>query len=147
MEIAYQKLSDGVWVASPKESIDSTSAEEFGQKLHQLLEQQTRHLLIDMGQVKYISSVGLGKLIELMKKSSAAGSSFALYDTQLPVKRVLEISKLDFIELKPSNLATDHPFNGYIQSEEPKRALEKQKKLKEKEEADKRYAKQKSGKK
>jgi anti-sigma B factor antagonist len=147
IDIAYLKLNDGVWVASPRGSIESASSEEFGREIHKLLQGEVRHLLLDMAEVRYISSMGLGTLIEIMKKSTARGSSFHVYDPQLPVKRVLEISKLDFVQLKPENLAPDQPFAQYIRAEEPKRAQMREKKLKEKEEAEKRFAKEKSKKK
>ncbi len=147
IDISYYQISDGVWVAQPRGSIDSANAEEFGRRIHKLLEQETRHLLLDMAGVGYISSVGLGKLIELMKMLHQRGSSFSIYDTQLPVKRVLQISKLDFIELSPATLPPEHPFSHYIQSEEPRRAEVRLKKQKEKEKAEQDRLKEKSKKK
>ena len=100
-------------------------------------------MLIDMVNVKYLSSMGLGVIISLMNKSKAGGSDLFLYDTQVSVKQVLRISRLDFLELKPEAVNASNPFYAYILDEEPKRrklreSREEEKKKQEVEPASKR---------
>lgn len=123
MEIRVKShtIGEGCWVLSPEGSIDYATAQEFEKKADDLLNKNAKHLLLDMFGVKYISSVGLSAIIQLMKRSKEKGASLALYDPQLAVKRVLEISKLDFLRVGPDNLQASDPFADYIRAEEPQR--------------------------
>ena len=132
LNIRQKKLSGSAQIFLPEGSIDSASAEDLRQKLTEVFEKDACHILIDMGSVKYLSSMGLGAIISLMHKAKELGTSFALYDTQVPVKRVLQISRLDFLELNPENLKSSDTFGEYILSEEPQR-----KKLRESRETEK----------
>lgn len=132
LNIRQKKLSDGVFVISPEGSIDSASEDEFRQKINDVLEKKALHLLIDMVQVKYLSSMGLGAIISLMHKTKELGASLALYDTQVPVKRVLQIARLDFLEIDPQKIITSGPFDDYVLGQEPQRQ-----KLREAREAEK----------
>ena len=116
-----QKISNEVLVLLPEGSIDSFSSEEFHKQFEKSLKKDTKALLLDLGKIKYISSVGLGAIITLMKKTKENNAYFAVYDPQISVRRVFEISKLDFLEVKESDLSETNPFCDYIRSEEPKR--------------------------
>jgi anti-anti-sigma factor len=123
LHLSHQRMNDG-WVLCPKGAIDSNTSEGFRSRIQQLLEEDAAapHLLLDMSGVKYISSIGLGALIHLLKQSQQTGSSFGLYDPQLAVQRVLEISKLDFLLVKPAESGTLGPFAEYVQSRESQKA-------------------------
>ena len=116
-------LPNGGWVFSPQGPIDSNTTEQFKNRVQGFLDEneKTPDILLDMSGVKYISSIGLGVLIQLLKKSQQTKSSFALYDPQLAVRRVLEISKLDFLLVKPEDAATHGPFSDYVQNKEAQR--------------------------
>ena len=123
LQIQSRFLGESAWVVAPRGSIDSSTSEEFKKFLDEIFQKNKSmpHLLLDMADVKYISSMGLGALIPLLKKSKENGSALALYDTQLAVTRVLEISKLDFLLARPDNLPDSHPFSEYVRSQEPER--------------------------
>ena len=117
LKMNSETLSKDSWVLSPKGSIDSVTSNEFKNRIEKLFEENGKmpNLLLDMAGVKYISSVGLGALIGLFKKCRESGSSFALFQPQLAVQRVLEISKLDFLLLKPDQPETYTPFLNYVE--------------------------------
>lgn len=115
------KISNEVIALLLEGSIDSFSSEEFYKQAEKNLKKDTKAILLDLGHVKYISSMGLGVIIALMKKSKELNAYFAVYDPQISVKRVFEISKLDFLEVKASSLSETNPFSDYIHKEEPKR--------------------------
>ena len=122
LNIRQKKLTDGIRVILPEGSIDSANVEEFQKKLDEALQKDISHLLLDMVDVKYLSSMGLGAIISLMHKAKGQGSKLALYDTQASVKRVLQIARLDFLELDPGSLKEDAvPFAEYISHQEPER--------------------------
>ncbi len=121
LNIRQKRLSDGVCVVLPEGSIDSSNSEEFRDKLDQILGNSAQFLLLDMTNVKYLSSMGLGAIISLMHKSKTNNANLFLYDTQTPVKRVLQIARLDFLEIKPDAVDASNPFSHYISEEEPRR--------------------------
>ena len=123
LRMTHLSLPNGGWVFSPHGPIDSNTTEQFKNRVQSLLEEKERtpDLLLDMSGVKYISSIGLGALIQLLKKSQQSNTAFALYDPQLAVRRVLEISKLDFLLVKPEEAGTHGPFSEYVQRKEAQR--------------------------
>ena len=123
LRMNQQNLKGGGWVLSPQGAIDSNTCEQFRNRIQSVLEEKSPapDLLLDMSGVKYISSIGLGALIQLLKKSREESTAFALYDPQLAVRRVLEISKLDFLLVNPADAATLGPFSEYVLLKESQR--------------------------
>jgi anti-anti-sigma factor len=103
-------------------TLDATTADELGNQLALVIRTIPKHLLFDLGQVDYISSMGLSVLLKTAVKLKAAGSECHIYDPQRSVRRVLEISKWDHLILDPSKLSADDPCGSYVLAEEPTRA-------------------------
>ena len=124
LSMKQQSLPSGGWVLLPQGALDSNTSEEFRNRVQQFLDEKEppRSLLLDLSGVKYLSSVGLGALIQLLKKSELTRSLFALYDPQLAVRRVLEISKLDFLLVDPLEIGELGPFSEYVTRKETERA-------------------------
>ena len=118
-----QPVGENAWVISPQGVLDASTSGQLSNRIQKLFDEakEPSHFLLDMAQVKYISSVGLGTLISFVKRSKEKNMTFALYDTQLPVQRVLEISRLDFLLVKPESLEAENPFAEYIRSQEIER--------------------------
>ncbi len=125
LRLSQERLSEKTWVLFPLGTIDSVSSEEFGNRIRKFLDENgpSSNLLLDMSGVKYISSIGLGALISLLRKSKQDGSEFGVYNPQLAVRRVLEISKLDFLLVKTEGLDPQGPFTNYVQKKEAEKAL------------------------
>jgi anti-anti-sigma factor len=122
LRIHQQSLPSG-WVLTPQGPIDSNTTEQFTNRVREYFEEKkpAPDLLLDLSGVRYLSSVGLGALIQLLKKSQENQTAFALYDPQLAVRRVLEISKLDFLVVDPAAAAASGPFAEYITQKEAQR--------------------------
>lgn len=114
--IKKESLSQNVWVIKPEGTIDSSTSPNFKQHLEAMAKDSdtSPHLLLDMSKVRYISSMGVGALLGVHKRSKQDGSFFALFDVPLSVKRVLEISKLDFLILRPDEMDPQNPFAAFI---------------------------------
>ena len=121
LRMDHQVLPNGGRVILPEGAIDTATSEQFKNRVVSYLEDNApaSALLVDLSRVKYISSVGLGALIQLMKKSRQRQSPFALYDPQLAVRRVLEISKLDFLLVDPAGAGL---FGEYVSKKEAAKA-------------------------
>ena len=53
-----------------------------------------RPLIVDLGQVEFIDSVGLGALIELKRRAGELGTSMMLADVTEPARKVIAVTGL-----------------------------------------------------
>ena len=113
MKSVWQDGAKAVW--DLKGSIDSTNYSKFVQAGLALLEKEKIHyLLLRMERLKYVSSAGLGALIELRRFLEKKGGNLWLFMLQTPVKRVLQITKMEVWELPLQVLDAGHPFALYL---------------------------------
>jgi anti-sigma B factor antagonist len=103
--------------------LDSNTAQDFEIRLKSLFEPMPEHLLMDLGRVDYLSSMGLTAILKYAIQLKKAGFELAVYDPPLSVRRVLEISKWDQIILDSKKVASDSAFFGYVCDEEPARQV------------------------
>jgi anti-sigma B factor antagonist len=88
---------NGVMVVRPAgERVDLQVAAEFRSALLQLIENQHRHLVIDLGEVRFVDSSGLGALVSALKtlKLLKTDGDVRLANVQPPVVSLLEIIRL-----------------------------------------------------
>ena len=130
LQIKVEPYRPDAAIVHLKGSVDSGTYEEFRDRLLNLLDHGTRHLLLEMTEVKYISSSGLGVFFEVRKKLEKDGGVFGLYNPQLSVHRVLEIVKSEDLALTQETTEPKNPFFDYVRNRE----LEKLKNNSEKKE-------------
>ena len=90
--------TDGVTVVSPSgERLDIEVAAEFRAMLLSLIDQGHRRLVVDLAEVGFIDSSGLGALVSALKtlKRSDNGGDVRLARVQAPVVSLLEIIRLN----------------------------------------------------
>ena len=76
--------------------LDEQNIQVIGEQLFSLVDQDGRRkLLLNFGNVEYLSSAALGKLITLNKKLQAAGGRLILCNIDPQIYEVFEITKLD----------------------------------------------------
>src|SRR6516225_8103622 len=76
--------------------LDEQNIQVIGDQLFSLVEQDgLRKLLLNFGNVEYLSSAALGKLITLNKKLQAAGGRLILCNIDPQIYEVFEITRLD----------------------------------------------------
>jgi len=79
-----------------KKILEEANIQAIGDQLFQLVEQEgARKLLLNFGNVEYLSSAALGKLITLNKKAQGAGGKLILCDIGPQIFEVFEITRLD----------------------------------------------------
>jgi anti-sigma B factor antagonist len=89
---------DGVTVVRPSgERLDIEVAADFRAMLLSLIEQGHRRLVVDLSDVSFIDSSGLGALVSALKtlKRSDNGGDVRLARVQAPVVSLLEIIRLN----------------------------------------------------
>src|SRR5262249_49177771 len=76
--------------------LDEQNIQIIGEQLFSLVDQDGRRkLLLNFGNVEYLSSAALGKLITLNKKLQAVGGRLILCNIDPQIYEVFEITKLD----------------------------------------------------
>lgn len=79
-----------------KKILDEQNIQVIGEQLFSLVDQEGRRkLLLNFGNVEYLSSAALGKLITLNKKLQTAGGRLILCNIDPQIYEVFEITKLD----------------------------------------------------
>ena len=85
----------GVSVLQARGEIDVASAPEFHASRAQLIGEGPEILIVDMSEVSFIDSTGLGVLVSAEKESRGAGHELRLVVTQPPITRLLALTGLD----------------------------------------------------
>ena len=76
--------------------LDEQNIQVIGEQLFKLVDDDGRRkLLLNFGNVEYLSSAALGKLITLNKKVQTAGGRLILCNIDPQILEVFEITKLD----------------------------------------------------
>lgn len=81
-----------------KKILDEQNIQVIGDQLFSLVDELGRKkLLLNFGNVEYMSSAALGKLITLNKKVQGAGGKLVLCNIDANIREVFEITRLDKI--------------------------------------------------
>ena len=77
-----------------EERFDAHNSDEFKTEMNRLFESGTKHLLIDLKEVRFIDSSGLGALVSGFKNASTRQGSIKLCSLQAQVKSMFELTRL-----------------------------------------------------
>lgn len=91
MRIVEEPFGSGV-VVRPIGRLDSTTAPVAEQAIRDALARSGHRLLLDMGDLDYVSSAGLRVVLAAAKQSSAASGKFLVCDLKPQVRQVFELS-------------------------------------------------------
>jgi len=75
--------------------IDLNHSPSFHESLVDLSHENPKRLIVDLSQVAYIDSSGVGALVEVFRRLKRNGSTMVLVAPSERVSSVLEITKLD----------------------------------------------------
>jgi anti-sigma B factor antagonist len=79
-----------------KKILDEQNIQVIGEQLFSLVDELGRKkILLNFGNVEYMSSAALGKLITLNKKVQGAGGKLVLCNIDANIREVFEITRLD----------------------------------------------------
>ena len=105
---------DGVTVVSFVDTkiVTEESIQEVGDQLYQLVDVEgKKQLLLNFGNVQYLSSAALGKLINLKKKVGAVKGKLKLCCIHPDLLEVFRITRLDQVfEISPDEQAALNKF-------------------------------------
>jgi anti-sigma B factor antagonist len=79
-----------------KKILDEQNIQIIGEQLFDLVDnQQKRKILLNFGNVEFLSSAALGKLITMNKKVQTSGGKLVMCNIARSIMEVFEITKLD----------------------------------------------------
>jgi anti-sigma B factor antagonist len=85
----------GRTILSVKEGrLDAHNSGELKDRILKTLEEGNRNLIIDLGDVQFIDSSGLGALLSGYKNANLRSSAFALANLQPRVRSMFELTRL-----------------------------------------------------
>ena len=90
--------------------VDSYWADHLAAAVDQEIRQGSHHIQLDLSQVAFLSSVGIGTLVRLYKDLKSIQGSFALSNCSRNVLKVIQLSKLEDVLVEkapPESLPTD----------------------------------------
>jgi anti-sigma B factor antagonist len=94
MEIKLER-TEGITVLFLKEDrLDANNSEDLKAELHRLFESGVKNLVIDLKEILFIDSSGLGVLVSGYKNASINHGSLKLSNLQSQVKSMFELTRL-----------------------------------------------------
>jgi anti-sigma B factor antagonist len=95
MQLDVTRNGDRMVVAfTSRVDLEGEVSDLFKNQLKDIVAQGGRHLVMDLGQVGFIDSCGLGALISALKVLRTSGGSLVLANLSEPVEAVLRITRL-----------------------------------------------------
>ncbi|MBI3628299.1 MAG: STAS domain-containing protein [Candidatus Rokubacteria bacterium] len=93
MEIEVTQTG-GVTLVVPKGDLDMGTADQMKRTLTELIEKGQSKLVMDLTDVAYVDSSGLGALVAAMKRARAVGGNLKLCGLQEDVRSIFEMTRL-----------------------------------------------------
>jgi anti-sigma B factor antagonist len=95
VQIEMQQAHERVTVVAPKGRLDMASASSFRERVLQLVQSGSTHLVIDLGEVSFVDSSGLGAIIGGLKVARQAGGELRIARPNQQVLLVLDLTSLN----------------------------------------------------
>jgi anti-sigma B factor antagonist len=96
MEINDTK-KDGVLIVNLKGRLDYASSTTLKERILELVQCGDRQMIVNMAQVDFINSSGLGTLVSILKEVRLAKGRLVLADLATYVQEIFEITQLSHI--------------------------------------------------
>ncbi len=94
LSIRIKQTKPGLVTLFPVGSIDSDTAPKLDQEVTRLLAEPIKTLVLDMEEVGFISSAGVGTIAKAKTLLNRQGAELAMINLQPQIKKVFEIIRL-----------------------------------------------------
>lgn len=85
------------WDVSVDGELDVSTAEEFKEYLHKLIDESIKNVRFDLSDLNYIDSTGLGVMIGILKRIKLENKDIYIKSPRDNVKKIFSITGLDKI--------------------------------------------------
>jgi anti-anti-sigma factor len=102
--IAFQPHAEVVWAAVHQRRLDDAAIDEMQRRVPEAAAAQPdRPVVLDMTEVEFVPSLGLGALVMLMRRLRGEGRRFILVGLNPDVRSTLAVTRLDkLFEIQPT---------------------------------------------
>ena len=94
LEIKVLKKKDYVYLIELKGSLDTETYHQLKEELDEIVDDKTKAIIFDMGHLTYISSAGIGVVIETKKTLKQKSANFAMVNLQPHIEKVFNAIKI-----------------------------------------------------
>ena len=94
LEIKVTKEKNHSYVVKLNGSIDNESYHKLDEELKELIDERTKAVILNMGEVTYISSAGIAVIVTAKKALKQINVSFDMVDLQPQIEKVFEVMKI-----------------------------------------------------
>jgi len=88
-------MTTTVKIFQPSGTLDGIMGKKLRQEMEELLPELPNNILIDLEQIKFMDSAGLGSLVALQKMISQAGKKLYICSINDQVKMLFNLTKID----------------------------------------------------
>ena len=113
MEISHKAISDGVIVVTPSGKLNMVHAHRLREEVDAILAKGHNRIVVDLTNVEFLDSSGLGALIGCLKAARQANGDLRIASPTEQVKLVLQLTNLDRV-LTPYTSAESAYVNVWI---------------------------------
>ncbi|MSN26652.1 MAG: anti-sigma factor antagonist [Geobacter sp.] len=94
MNLKTESNNGFIVVFVKEERLDANNSEELKQELNRLFEVGSKNVIVDLKEVRFIDSSGLGVLVSGFKNASTRQGTLKLSGLQTQVKSMFELTRL-----------------------------------------------------
>jgi len=112
MDLTQEKIGDVAVVTVAAEYLDANNAREFKQQIADLIAGSPK-LVLDLGNVLFMDSSGLGALLTCLRQLSGSGGDMKVCGVTKPVRALFELVRMNrILETYPSREDALKAFKG-----------------------------------
>jgi len=97
LKVEIEDRGVGVTVVTPRGTVELANCDELREKRKEVIAQPRRGVVVDMDDVDFIDSAGLGVLVGGMKRAAQKGIGFAIACNNHRHKNLFKMTKLDLV--------------------------------------------------
>lgn len=123
LEIKINKKKNYIYFVELKGSLDSDTYHKLQERLSEIIDDNTKAVILDMGGIDYISSAGIGVVMSTKKSLQQKNANFAMVNLQPQIKKVFDVMKiLPMIDILDDMPGADKYIDQIIKEEIGKQA-------------------------
>ena len=93
-QLVRKRINDDACVIVAESALDNNNAHEMHEAIGGLLSKGFKHLIIDMSQLEFLASAGVGSIIGNVETAREAGGDIVLCNLSATVRHVLDVLDL-----------------------------------------------------
>jgi len=94
MQLTKDRRGKVTLISVLAEELDAGNVSEFREALTTVLDESDRFVLLDLSQVKFVDSSGLGAILSLLRRLLGAGGDLKVCGVEGPVRTLFELVRL-----------------------------------------------------